>query len=226
MSIGGSNAGEAGTGQRRGCGTFSSIGSMWKELRTTSGVAMCCHVTYDCVAVFHTEKSSRYRLLPISASTPRRFASDGGLVSTVISVNASRCSPSRGLIERVWPRSPSGISEPVAACKRQPWTSYSLPASATAGWGWACERRSRGPWGRLRGGRRGRWQRKTCAPASGGAGRAAAPGWACREAGAATFAQRGKTGVRGGGCVPVLELPPTVETTGEGCSDFFQTCSV
>ena len=52
-----------------------------------------------------------------------------------------------------------------------------------------------------------------------------APFLLCREAGAAMFAQRG-IGRSWGGSLPVLELPPTVETTGEGCSDFFQTCSV
>ena len=62
--------------------------------------------------------------------------------------------------------------------------------------------------------------------------RAEVPGERRRRAGRAGRRGRrrllrgGKRAFVGGGCVPVLELPPTVETTGEGCSDFFQTCSV
>ena len=33
---------------------------MWKEFRTTRQVCMCCHVTYESVAEFQIEKSSRY----------------------------------------------------------------------------------------------------------------------------------------------------------------------
>ena len=32
---------------------------MWNELRTTSGVAICCHETYESDEVFQIEKSSR-----------------------------------------------------------------------------------------------------------------------------------------------------------------------
>ena len=38
---------------------FSSRGSMWKELRTTRQVCMCCHVTYESVELFQIEKSRR-----------------------------------------------------------------------------------------------------------------------------------------------------------------------
>ena len=105
--------------------SFSSAGSMWNELRTTIGVCMCCHVTYAVVVVFHSEKSSRYWLIP-SESLPRRLASDGGLAITVISEKASvTCCAACGPTLRTWPRIASGTIPPVARCTRQPCTSKS-----------------------------------------------------------------------------------------------------
>jgi len=61
---------------------FSSGGSMWNELRMSSGVGMCCHETYERVELFHSENRRRYRLAPSSSPAPRRRCSDGGLVIT------------------------------------------------------------------------------------------------------------------------------------------------
>jgi len=60
---------------------------------------MCCHETYERVLVFQSEKRSRYRLggldslstPPAASSALRRFASDGGLVTTDISEKVIAC---------------------------------------------------------------------------------------------------------------------------------------